>query len=121
MFRFDGFLIFCSFLVNFFSVRRVLVLDLEPRWCACVPWWCCQVVVEVWSYVSFVSFLLLFLVVWLQTMFTSSTKGQLILDRMARSFHLGEKVHAGWEGWLEGACLAQVKFEVEDAVHNAVL
>ena len=57
MFRFDGFLIFCSFLMIFFSVRRVLVLDLEPRWCACVPWWCCQVVVEVQSSAFLLAFL----------------------------------------------------------------
>jgi hypothetical protein len=29
--------------------------------------------------------------------------------------------HAGWEGWLEGACLAQLASNEDDAVHVAVL
>ena len=40
---------------------------------------------------------------------------------MARSFCLGGEFCAGWERWLEGACLAQLRFNVEDAVCVGVL
>ncbi len=46
------------------------------------------------------------------TMSPSSVEGHPILDRMVRSFHSTEEFCAGWEGWLEGACSAKVKFEV---------
>ncbi len=39
-----------------------------------------------------------------------------ILDIMARSFCSAEEFRAGWEGWLEGARLAQLRFDVEDMV-----
>jgi hypothetical protein len=29
--------------------------------------------------------------------------------------------HAGWEGWLEGVCLAQLAFNEDDAIRVAVL
>jgi hypothetical protein len=54
-------------------------------------------------------------------MFHSSTEGHPNSDPMTRSFRSAEKFCAGWEGWLEGACSAQVKFEAEDAVRVVVL
>ena len=39
-------------------------------------------------------------------------EGRPISDHMAWSFHLGEEFCAGWEGWLEGACSAQLRFDV---------
>ena len=44
-----------------------------------------------------------------------------VSDHMVWSFCLGEEFCAGWEGLLEGACLAQLKFNVEDAVCVGVL
>ena len=44
-----------------------------------------------------------------------------VSDIMARSFRSAEKFRAGWEGWLEGARLAQLRFDVEDMVRVGVL
>ncbi len=48
-------------------------------------------------------------------------EGRPISDLMAWSFCSAEEFRAGWEGWLEGACLAQLGFDVEDAVRVGVL
>ncbi len=44
-----------------------------------------------------------------------------ILDCAARGPGSAVEFRAGWEGWLEGACLAQLASDEEDAVHVAVL
>jgi hypothetical protein len=48
-------------------------------------------------------------------------EGRPILNIMAQSFRLAEEFCAGWEGWLEGARSAQLRFNVEDAVCIGVL
>ncbi len=48
-------------------------------------------------------------------------EGRLVLDIMVGSFHLAEEFCAGWEGWLEGARSAQLRFDVEDMVRVGVL
>ncbi len=44
-----------------------------------------------------------------------------ILDCAARGPGLAVEFRVGWEGWLEGACLAQLASNEEDAVRVAVL
>jgi hypothetical protein len=44
-----------------------------------------------------------------------------ILDCAARGPGLAAEFRAGWEGWLEGARLAQLASDEEDAVRVAVL
>jgi hypothetical protein len=108
MFFFD----FLFFLVIFLGVRRLLVLDSELRWFALMfP----GVVVEVRKFAFFTG-------VFVSALFQQTiAEGRPVLDIMARSFCLVEKFHAGWEGWLEGAHLAQLRFDVEDAVRVGVL
>ncbi len=48
-------------------------------------------------------------------------EGRLVSDIMARSFSSAEEFCAGWEGWLEGVCSAQLRFDVEDVVCIGVL
>ncbi len=48
-------------------------------------------------------------------------EGGPISDIMARSFCSAEEFCAGWEGWLEGAHSAQLRFDVEDMVRVGVL
>ncbi len=48
-------------------------------------------------------------------------EGRPISDIMTRSFRSAEEFRAGWEGWLEGARLAQLRFDVEDMVCVGVL
>ena len=48
-------------------------------------------------------------------------EGRPVSDIMALSFRLAEEFRAGWEGWLEGARLAQLRFDVEDVVCICVL
>jgi hypothetical protein len=45
----------------------------------------------------------------------SATKveGYPVSDIMAQNFHSVEEFRAGWEGWFEGASLAQLRFDVE--------
>jgi hypothetical protein len=44
-----------------------------------------------------------------------------VLDCAARGPGLAAEFHAGWEGWLEGAHMAQLASDEEDAVRVAVL
>ena len=71
-------------------------------------------VVEVWSS-SF------FAIVFVSAFLATMVEGRPISDLMARSFCSAEEFRAGWEGWLEGARLAQLGFDVEDAVRVGVL
>ena len=48
-------------------------------------------------------------------------EGRRVLDVMARSYRSAEEFRAGWEGWLEGARLAQLRFDAEDDVRVGVL
>ena len=48
-------------------------------------------------------------------------EGRRVLDVMARSYRSAEEFHAGWEGWLEGARSAQLRFDAEDVVRIGVL
>ena len=48
-------------------------------------------------------------------------EGRPVLDIMVRSFCSVEEFCAGWEVWLEGAPLVQLRFDVEDVVHVGVL
>jgi hypothetical protein len=48
-------------------------------------------------------------------------EGQPVLDTMARSYRSAEEFGAGWEGWLEGARSAQLRFDAEDMVRVGVL
>ncbi len=48
-------------------------------------------------------------------------EGHPVSDIKARSFRSAEEFRAGWEGWLEGACLAQLRFDAEDMVCVGVL
>ena len=73
-------------------------------------------VVEVRSSAFLLEFLL---VLFLAT--ATMVEGHPILDLMVWSCCLVEGFCAGWEGWLEGACLAQRRSDVEDAVCIGVL
>ena len=65
---------------------------------------------------------LFFLLEFLLVLFSATmVEGRPVSDLMVRSFCLAEEFRAGWEGWLEGARLAQLKFGVEDAVCGGVL
>ena len=44
-----------------------------------------------------------------------------VSDLMVQSSHSAEEFCVGWEGWLEGARSAQLKFDVEDAARVGVL
>jgi hypothetical protein len=48
-------------------------------------------------------------------------EGRRVSDIMARSYCLAEEFRAGWEGWLEGACSVQLRFDAEDMVRVGVL
>jgi hypothetical protein len=48
-------------------------------------------------------------------------KGCPVSDLMVQSSHSAEEFCVGWEGWLEGARSAQLKFDVEDAARVGVL
>ncbi len=51
----------------------------------------------------------------------SSGDNGFVLDYVGQGPGLAAGFHAGWEGWLEGARLAQLAFNRDDAVHVAVL
>jgi hypothetical protein len=53
---------------------------------------------------------------WVFTMSVSSGDDGSVLDCAARGPGLAAEFRAGWEGWLEGACLAQLASDEEDAV-----
>jgi hypothetical protein len=65
---------------------------------------------------------LLFWVTLFLVLFSATVvEGRPVLDRMAGSCCSGEEFCAGWEGCLEGACSAQLRFDVDDAVCVGVL
>ncbi len=52
-------------------------------------------------------------------LFSSGDNGS-ALDCVARGSGSAKAFRAGWEGWLEGACLAQLSYDREDAARVAV-
>ncbi len=89
----------------FLGVCGLLVLDSElMRFALMFP----GAVVEVRSSVFFAG--VFFSALFQQTM----AEGRPVSDIM--SFRLGEEFRTGWEGWLEGARSAQLRFDVEDSV-----
>jgi hypothetical protein len=108
----DVFHQFFSFLVIFLGVRGLLVLDSELRWFGLMfP----GVAVGVWSSAFFAG-------VFVSALFQQTmAEGHPISDIMAQSFCSAEEFRAGWEGWLEGARSAQLRFDVEEVVCVGVL
>ncbi len=55
------------------------------------------------------------------TMSVSSGDDGSILECAAPGSGSAAEFRAGWEGWLEGACLAQLASNADDAIRVAVL
>ncbi len=66
-------------------------------------------------------FLLEFFFITLFTMSVSSWDDGLVLECAARGPGSAAEFHAGWEGWLEGAHLAQLASDEDNAIRVAVL
>jgi hypothetical protein len=54
-------------------------------------------------------------------MSVSSGDGGSVLECAARGPSSAAEFRTGWEGWLEGACLAQLASDEDDAIRVAVL
>jgi hypothetical protein len=55
------------------------------------------------------------------TMSVSSGDDGSVLECAVRGPGSAVELRTGWEGWLEGACLAQLASDEDDAIHVAVL
>ncbi len=73
------------------------------------------------SFLSLQGSLLVFFSLSSFTMSLSSGDNGSILECVARGPGLVAEFHTEWEGWLEGACLAQLASNRDDAVCVAVL
>jgi hypothetical protein len=103
------------FLSFFFVMCRGLVLDLEYRQCGA-----CSLCLLVLFCFCLSCLVVPFLLV-SNTMSLSSGDNGSIFDCVVQGPGLAKKFCAGWEGWLEGACLAQLSSDRVDAAHVAVL